>query len=201
MKDRLDTLDRATLTAWRTTNVLGWTALGVLGAALLHAGVDALATSRLQMCCGIGALTVTPVAQDALSTVGQFTLRALLSVAVAGVIIALTRRVWRRPHLAAAAAAAVYALVAVAFVHQHGAGGVSGIEVDVGLDGVESVRHWRVGGMGVLLAYEALILATVPLAAWGARALGRRKRPLLLPMRSGGRGRLSDLAPGPRARW
>lgn len=176
MRDRLDTLDRATLTAWRTTNVLGWPALAILSAALLHYGVDALAHARLWPCCEIGPLTTTAVAGDATSTVGQFALRGLLSVAVALVIASLSAKVWRRPVLVALLTAGAYALIAVAFVHQGGPGGASGTELVMGPEGVESVHHWRVGGMRLLLAYEALIVATAPLAAWFTHRLTRRGR-------------------------
>lgn len=182
MRDRLDALDRATLTAWRTTNVLGWPALALLGAAILHYGVDALVTARLWLCCEIGGLTTTAVADDAISTVGQFTLRGLLSIAVAMLIASLSAKVWRRPVIASLLAAGVYAVIAVTLVHQSGAG-VTGNDTILGPDGTEIVRSWQVVGRRLLLAYEALILATAPLAAWFTHRLTRRGRQHARPLR------------------
>lgn len=159
MREDLNRLDSATLSAWRIVNLVGWPLLAAGLAMIVQVSVDAIVSISLNS-QGIGDLTFSPSTQLDAPVWIKHALRALLSIGL-GVLIGgvVKNRVWRAPTIAATIAAALYAIVAFTLIELYPEG-LARLAID----------HETRGTLSRTLAYEIAILLTVPVAWWWARS-------------------------------
>lgn len=174
MTNELSLFDRATLALWRTINEAGWTILAFVLAAGGHIALTIWLTSRKALSFTEAFdLNARAGAEDGVDDIiAKFGLRIGLTLLIALVIGWIVgRKAWRHQVPLAALAALGYVLyVTIGLEYSAGA------EIYEGLaDGTE--RHIiRRTTLIPWILYDAVVAATVPLAALWARRVSRRRR-------------------------
>lgn len=173
MMQGLSRLDRATLVAWRTLNVLGWSTLAALGALAfqLWAAIQVHNIPGFQLSAASD-LFARPGAEEGIDdSLAKFGLRIAMTLLVAPMIgVLVGRKVWRRPALYAALAAAAYVLLTL-WVFEYSTSGSVFSEDGAGVETHYQLRTRLIDS----LFYDAIVAATVPLSAWFAGRSAQRR--------------------------
>lgn len=162
----LGTLDRVTLRLWRTLNVLGWSALGVAVAMLLHwlrassFGLDQSAGYHVEgpvpTDLGVGATIAVVVERLLIASLAAFAISTVVGF-----------RVWTRRGLVGALAALIYALIAIVALEHDRAANLSVI--------FPTRPEWVVpNSLARALIHDLAILTVVPMTV-AVTAFGNKK--------------------------
>lgn len=177
MEETYDSLDRATLATWRASKLLGWAAVALGSAVVLHTVFDEL-NRRIRVPGWYFTLNQRPLPEFGTwqSIAPSYGYRGFVAIVIGVLIGAIAgSKLWKAPVKAAAVIAGAYVLIST-LVLEHGYNMIRvttqyGTTTQAG-----TPRHGLPSG-GIEWSYSLLTLLAVPVAALVARMVSRRRNP------------------------